>query len=374
MTTAKTRRPPTPTGPQRGANAKSSGRTTEPIPVLIRLPELNMEPNPETGDDVREQDTARLTVPLIATPPNSGPSIASHIEAPPASTEVAASEQSDEAIGVPLPSRRLAPWSELRLPPWAVHGGIAIGLVAVLVIAYLAIVGRSPSSETAVTDTGLESPAPSRPSGVPSAGLAAPPALDFATEQDTGHKTEQQPVRGASSALEKSPAVHVGGGAEQKPAETAESPTPSLQAPQTASPQEMSLEQPQKKPEELAPEIPQPTTPPQDRMGTDTATTATTAVDPTRQPAAAPADTETNLPLTSGPTADGPNNLGNVYNYPVTNPATFQYPPDYHEYLRPQAADPGSQNSGPTARGVGPYDGRPSTARLQPPIDPPPMR
>lgn len=60
--------------------------------------------------------------------------------------------------------------------------------------------------------------------------------------------------------------------------------------------------------------------------------------------------------------------------YPVTDPGKFLYPPQYHESLRSRA------NTGPTAdSSTGPV-GRsaqawqPNTARLQPSMDPPPIR
>ena len=65
---------------------------------------------------------------------------------------------------------------------------------------------------------------------------------------------------------------------------------------------------------------------------------------------------------------------GEVYSYPVTNPTTFQYPPDYHERLQPHARSLESQNAWPAPSGAGLYDRPQTTARLQPPIEPPPMR
>jgi hypothetical protein len=69
-----------------------------------------------------------------------------------------------------------------------------------------------------------------------------------------------------------------------------------------------------------------------------------------------------------------PGAAGEVYSYPVTNPATFQYPVDYHERLLPRAPSLGTQSVQPAPRGAGLYDRSPSTARLQPPIEPPPVR
>lgn len=60
--------------------------------------------------------------------------------------------------------------------------------------------------------------------------------------------------------------------------------------------------------------------------------------------------------------------------YPVTDPSKFQYPAPYHEILRSRAnARPTTDSStGPVGRS--PNAWQPSTARLQPPMDPPPIR
>jgi hypothetical protein len=68
----------------------------------------------------------------------------------------------------------------------------------------------------------------------------------------------------------------------------------------------------------------------------------------------------------------------------MTNPTTFQYPANYHERLGRQAQGPvpeinGAGADGPTftgdiTSGTRPYDWPPDTARLQPRIEPPPMR
>ena len=100
--------------------------------------------------------------------------------------------------------------------------------------------------------------------------------------------------------------------------------------------------------------------------------------------AAVTADSTANTPLTSGPMAGDPQASVGGDRYPVTNPATFQYPADYHERLGRQAQGPapdingagagGPTYYGPTASGTRPYGWPPDTARLQPRIEPPPMR
>lgn len=62
------------------------------------------------------------------------------------------------------------------------------------------------------------------------------------------------------------------------------------------------------------------------------------------------------------------------YKYPVTDPSNYQYPEDYHTMFQgsPDTSNAPGISPGPSERGIyGPY---PGTARLRPPIDPPPVR
>jgi hypothetical protein len=59
--------------------------------------------------------------------------------------------------------------------------------------------------------------------------------------------------------------------------------------------------------------------------------------------------------------------------YPATNPASYQYPADYHERLLSPPGTYGSPQNSPWSGGAGDSQ-RPSTARLQPRIEPPPIR
>ena len=62
------------------------------------------------------------------------------------------------------------------------------------------------------------------------------------------------------------------------------------------------------------------------------------------------------------------------YKYPVTDPSNYQYPEDYHTMFQDSldtSNTPGT-SPGPSERGI--YSPYPGTARLRPPIDPPPVR
>jgi hypothetical protein len=78
-----------------------------------------------------------------------------------------------------------------------------------------------------------------------------------------------------------------------------------------------------------------------------------------------------------------PSTSADLYRYPDTNPTTFQYPVDYHLRLPSQTRAPArgideTGTGGPAFNG--PADGaaangwQPNTARLQPRIEPPPVR
>jgi hypothetical protein len=93
---------------------------------------------------------------------------------------------------------------------------------------------------------------------------------------------------------------------------------------------------------------------------------------------------EANLPLTSGPAGIDASTSGDLYRYPETNPATFQYPVDYHLRLPSQTRIPARETdemgtggplfNGPMAGGAAANGWQPNTARLQPRLEPPPIR
>ncbi|HPM80441.1 MAG TPA: hypothetical protein PLF81_07055 [Candidatus Anammoximicrobium sp.] len=357
MTTAKTRRPATAAGPPRGVRQTKSGTAHEPIPILIRLPELQAEPEPRADNEaVTAEAGPRATIPLLPTPMDPGPRPASSAESPRPNAGAARGEIASDAA-MPPPHRRRLSWSRLRPPRWAVRGGTALALLAVLVIAYSAIVGPSPKSNSAVAEGEMTSDEILPPSGLPAVGLPAPPApaaqetaaippTSGDAAQDVA-KEERQPT--AKPANE---AGGNGGQAEPPSADAAKAAAPSADQTATSSPQEEPV--------------------PQDPTGPAAAAGGLNLGGQANVPAPAAADTP--LPLTSGTPQHDTGAGVDAHHYPVTDPATFQYPPDYHLRLPGQARGSESLNAWPAPSGAGQADREPITARLQPRIEPPPVR
>jgi len=327
---------------------------------LIRLPELHLELEP-TADRGRIEDTSRGTIPLMAAPADSGPPPGSQAdESRPAPSASVGGESA--AAGENAPARwRPPPWSAFRVPRSAFRGGIALGLVAVLVIAFLAILGPSPKPGSAVAQ-GESTPAVALPAasaenvppaGLPAqAGLPAPPAPDTAAGAAAPAAPAKDAAKQEEGSTEEAPAAAATGGDDNQPS--------SVDAAASGGPPAAPAPAPDQ-PEARAP---------QEQAGT---AAPVSAPDSGNKPSA-PAPADTGPLLTSEPAPGDPGSAGEVHSYPVTNPTTFQYPPDYHERLLPHARSTGTQNFQPAPSGAGLYDRSPSTARLQPPIEPPPVR
>lgn len=357
MTTAKTRRPGTTAGPQRGASAKKSGKAREPIPVLIRLPELRIEPETKADGLIPPEDEAsRVAIPLLATPADSLRPPAAHAElSRPDAAAIAGGEPALAAV--PSPVWHRPSWSEFRLPRWAVHGGIALGLIAVLVVAYFAIAGRSTKSDTTLTEDRMTSPADQPPSTVPPVVLSAPPGpvAEPAAPGRAGKEPEAAKQAEPAGTLLELQAEAAGSNLSQPPQQAAEavgSPPPAAVQAQTSS-----------TPQAVIPQGPALTAAAADAPRADT---------PAEAPP--PADADSRSPLAAGAPAGEGGVAGDVPRYPVTNPATFQYPPEYHLRLQKQTRGGASLNTGAASGGAGQDDWQPSTARLQPRIEPPPVR
>jgi hypothetical protein len=327
---------------------------------LIRLPELHLEAEP-TADNEFSEDGARATIPLMAAPLESGPPPDSQADVSRPDASAAVSGEPAAATGMPPAGRRLPPWSEFRVPRSALHGGLALGLVAILVIAFLAISGGSPKPGPTLADGEMApvvtlpaaSTADVLPPGLPAPpGVPAPPAPEAAAGAAASASPVKDVAKQEEAPIEDSPkATAAGGGdAQPSPGGTVESAESSAAPARTPS-----------QPKETAP---------QDRTGT---AAPAPGPDSSSKPNA-PAGIGSGSSLTSEAPAGDAGAAGEVYSYPVTNPTTFQYPPDYHERLRPHARSMELQNAWPAPSGAGTYDRPPSTARLQPPIEPPPMR
>ena len=358
MSTAKTRRPATAADPQRGASAKKSGKAREPIPVLIRLPELRTEPETEPDNEVlAAEEASREAIPLPATPTASVPPPALHAELSRPDTAAIVGEEPRPAAVASLGWHRPS-WFEFRLPHGMVRGGIALGLVTVLIIAFFAISGRSRKAGTAVTEDKMASPAAMFPAGVPAVAMPAAPPAAAAKPLAPADTTNDKEAAGKAEAAEAAivgPANAAGSErsqAPQQPPEAAKSAGPPAGQTQTPRPQQGAI-----------PQAP-----------VETAAAAGGQQLGSRAQAPAPADADSRSLPASGTATGDAGVSGGGYSYPLTNPATFQYPPDYHERLQGQPRGGASLNGGPAPSGAGQGDQQPSTARLQPRMEPPPIR
>ena len=355
----------------RSARASASARVA--FPVLIRLPRLQLEPDPSDDDAVEPfGNEARMTIPLP--PPSSEP--------PHSRGEVEGPRRALEHADTPLPPVsvqpfqfvfKASPWTRFQPPRWAVRGGVALVLVAVLLAAFSAIHNARKSDGDAAD-------------GLPVARTMPP---------EMGDDAWAPPPAGAASA----PAVAV------PPDRRADSPPATAQAPRPAA---EALSRADDQAAEAHADS---------AAAADDRPARTAAVDPVaavavpaatspageKLPAAETPDLEADEPLTGGSLtggswAGGPSSGGPLIGepreaaappvepprYPVTDPSTFQYPADYHQRLRnrgghpaasaEQAGGEGLMLNGPATSGASAYGGYPSTARLQPRIEPPPVR
>jgi len=335
-----------------------------------------LEPEPAQEDGFTE-DASSTTTPLRAAPLEfasleSGPPPGSQAQVPQPGASAVGGRESAAATGWPSFSGRLPSWSEFRVPRPTLRGGIALGLVAVLVIAFLAISGPSPKPGPPVAQgegaPAVELPAVELPAasteGVPPAGpsvqvgLVAPPVIDTAPGSAASAAPAKDAAKQKEGSTEEAPAAAArGGGGDNKQSPVDAAPAggpPAAPAPAPEQPEATALQQAT-------------ATAAQER------TASAAASDAVNKPSApVPADTG---PLLASEAAPGePGAAGEVVSYPVTNPATFQYPVDYHERLLRRAPSLGAQGVQPAPSGAGLYDRSPSTARLQPPIEPPPVR
>jgi len=366
MSTAKHRRSVTVAGPQAGTGARvmpAAGKASERIPVLIRLPRLRLEPEP--SEDLaaeRDESELRMTIPLPRT-------VADPLRLPDAADDPRHTIDNTFGALAPMPSEsssfisRNSPWKRFHPPRWAVHGGIALVLFAVLGIAFSAI--RQPQqanedapsqSPFAVTMPPPERPGderPIRPAGVPVASADAVPQGPVTAA--AAARTESSLPAGAAPA-----SVADSGSDHAKTADT-ESQRADVPAETTA-----------------ASQAPSATVVP---MGAQRQTAETLDLDAntplTGEASRDAASVYAGQPTAGQPTAGQPR-------YPATDPGTFQYPADYHERLRSRAGGPearineasseGPLLNAPRTSEASVYGWQPNTARLQPRIEPPPVR
>jgi hypothetical protein len=315
----------------------------------------------ETGEeDIAEQDGSeemRMTIPLTVTAEDSR-RLAGATDDP--------RHTIDKTVSIPMSAVsesspcifRPSPWTRFHLPRRVVRTGIALVLLAVLVIAFSVIRQPQKSNGVATGELPAVASAPSR--GFLSAEMPTPPIKPPAAP--TG-AVSRKPATDAAAAMSESPlsvetvpASAANGGrdvskaAEVKPPlldASAESTTAGLAAPTSP-----------------------PTTPPVPARA--------------EQRTAGPLDFQADAPLTGAPSRETVSASADQLRYPATDPGTFQYPADYHVRLRSRVGSPapraneanpqGLLLNAPTTSEASVYGWQPHTARLQPPMEPPPMR
>lgn len=366
MRIARDCRPETVADPPRRTKSQSAnvpGKAGDVFPVLIRLPRLSIEPDAGRQAAMEHDESERqMTIPLTAalndvrssgylpeeacrTSDKAGSMLAANPDAPPTS--------------FPTPA-----CARFRPPRWAVHGSLALFLFLVLAVAFSAIrqpakknsLEQSPSRPPQVVDvpSGISTfgaPPVAREPAAPARVVRPRPATDLA-EAAQEPRTPVDPSAVVAAEL---------GQNASKPAVETEAAFAKPQLPEVIAPTAPA--------ESLAAGSAGPAPPPTDHSAGDR-----------RQPEQA-ATVQSDLPLIGGADRETP---AARHRYPVTDPATFQYPADYHERLfnrtsriadrtnEPGAGD--SLRSGPKTGGASVYGWQPNTARLQPRIEPPPVR
>jgi hypothetical protein len=385
MTTAFARRP-TPSSaaakkpkPRPEQKPSRGAADAEQVPVLIRLPDLT-----ESAAKV-ETPIRRLAADSTAADLPPKLHVPEAIETQESPHEVGdSSDRTVQTLPFQKPPQerprehRPPFWADVRIPRAATHAVIALSLIGVFVFAYLAIVGAGAKPEPATLPTAVDIGPGVQPEAHLDVATSTPPALpaeavDVArTSGDTIAPPAAAPATArppATPALEpSSPPEAV---AQETPTEPADPPV----SEEPATPPQPLIDAPANS-TNVTETSPPPTAPPQDAGQAAAPPLTPDPAAPTVRPTAAPpTNSTTDLPLIP----DSVSPEANVESpmlppYPVTNPATYQYPVDYHLRLERLARGPQAEWE-PSAPG-GPYEqaGPVSTARLHPPIEPPPYR
>jgi hypothetical protein len=340
--------------------ARTSAKAIAAIPVLIRLPHLPLEPSPDEEDAAKlTSNASRMTIPLAPTA----------VDSPRSDSAAGAAHRALEHVDTVVPRTlaepapfifKASPWTRFRLPRWAIRGGVALMLVAVLVAAFSTI----RKSQQADGDAAREPPLTmTMPSEIPDEELAGS-SVEAASAPAEAVSQERRTEIAATASESLLPAAAAASSADDVRKEAADPLT------------------------EVAAKT--------DTLGSADAAALAAAKSPIVEnpPTDETPELEANEPLTGGPSTDRP--LTSEWpretaatsveppRYPVTDPSTFQYPADYHERLQRSAGAAGKKAAqvdgeglllnGPAAGGAAAYGGYPSTARLQPRLEPPPVR
>lgn len=344
--------------------ARASAKASAAIPVLIRLPHLPSEPSLDEEDAAKLTGNAsRMTIPLAP----------AAVDAPRSDSAAGAASRALQHVDTVVPRMpaepapfifKASPWTRFRPPRWAIRGGVALVLVAVLVAAFSTI----RKSQQAGGDAALEPPLTmTTPPEIPDEELAgssveaaSAPAEAVAQERRTEIATTapESLVPAAAAAFQTAPSAD---DVREEAADPAAELAVKTDAPDSADAAALA-----------AAKSPTAESPPTDETPELEANEPLTGGPSTNRPL-----TSEGLRETAAPSIEPPR-------YPVTDPSTFQYPADYHQRLQSGAGAAGKKAAqaygeglllnGPATSGAAAYGGYPSTARLQPRLEPPPVR
>ena len=355
------------TAPKRRDDRTSSD---ESYPVLLRLPALRVAEGGEQSPDAKSSDAPLASESPTVTNAGSEPKAAEHMAAP---------APRQEAVN-PSPAPTTSPadratWSRfqgVRLLGQVFIAALVIGLG---LAAYLVLAGGHDASSTA-----KNSPAPGADQSPPASAEAAqqteperpadsqnstfadappvPPDVPEPPASPSLSQSEDPPPQASVPSVEESLVTNAPRSA---PANAAVAPATSL------------LEG--TRPQDNSERLPASPSLAADRRGpaTEIDLTGPAIYSASRSRAAA-----SQRPLLSEPADPGPpgpsDRAAPSSTYPVTDPGRFQYPAQYQEVLRSRASSrPATDNStGSAERSANAW--QPSTARLQPRLESPPIR
>jgi hypothetical protein len=331
-----------------------------PYPVLIRLPLVPLSTAPKRPaampDELPEilplhrHELPAETDPVATSEPTPGPAAAAPSEAP----------------ARPLPSATgaatgLRAWS--RFQGVRVLGQVFVGLLmlGLCIAAYLMMVGGTDPTSTP-SSAGV-----SAPDELPAINVELPTGAPQLASEQASSPSGSKPVAPAKATSATGPAARepadaktgTASAATESTAETPESSAPSLEQGSAAAATPNSAGNYNRD------------------FGLSSGNARAAAL--TASGGAMPGGTEPQSPMVEPPetaTLLGPANTGveTAVSYPVTDPGRFQYPAEYHELLRSRSITRPGTDNGPEPTGRNPNAWQPNTARLQPSMDPPPIR
>ncbi len=340
--------------------------------VLIRLPLVRTEAATEVS-------AASPAEPQETAPPNPAAiKVVTAFAPTPETAEVlAAATPRQEPTPCEEPTRptQSAPRSGSEHMTWSRFQGVRllgqmfVGLLVIglFIAAYVMIVG------------GHDTPSMANNSGTLAADQQAPNDSDPESKTQTQDAAEEQASPPTDARTVSPPTTPLLSASADKEAAAESSPSTGRQAREASSP--LAAASASSKPLLESGWTADRLTPSPDSSGQDARGQADTghAVESAAGGGSQPSAPDSQLPLIEQPgTASSPGQRNHVNPssspYPVTDSSKFQYPAQYHEILRSRAnSRPTTDNSAePVGRSANAW--QPSTARLQPPMDAPPIR